>query len=276
MGRRRLGDHRGGAAPASGEAGAVGSGFQLYCVKRPGQTLSAAAWGRECGLCAPAPGSAGLAVRGAALGAPGGAGKGRGPRAHSLVSTAPTASVHTSTPAPHLTVVILCGAQPSSALCTQLKHSRARAPAGARTRRAASQHAFPGPAPPRRVSTGTPGPPPPAGTPLHRDPPSTGTPIRLSPSQPLRGESLSHSPCRAERGARGWEDPCVCGAGGPRVPARSRGRAPTFTEQQQQQQPPAAPRHRPRPPAPASVHAARVCSLRVPLGVPPSSPGPLT
>lgn len=42
----------------------------------------------------------------------------RGP--HSLVSTAPTASVQTSTPAGHFTVFILCGEHPSSAFCTQL------------------------------------------------------------------------------------------------------------------------------------------------------------
>lgn len=42
----------------------------------------------------------------------------RGP--HSLVSTAPTASVQTSTPGAHFTVLVFCGEHPSSAFCTQL------------------------------------------------------------------------------------------------------------------------------------------------------------
>ena len=42
----------------------------------------------------------------------------RGP--DSLVSTAPTASVQTSTPGAHFTVFIFCGEHPSSAFCTQL------------------------------------------------------------------------------------------------------------------------------------------------------------
>ena len=52
----------------------------------------------------------------------GGAGSGyaRTRRSHSLVSTAPTASVQTSTPGAHFTVFIFCGEHPSSAFCTQL------------------------------------------------------------------------------------------------------------------------------------------------------------
>lgn len=42
----------------------------------------------------------------------------RGP--HSLVSTAPTDSVQTSTPGAHFTILVFCGEHPSSALCTQL------------------------------------------------------------------------------------------------------------------------------------------------------------
>lgn len=42
----------------------------------------------------------------------------RGP--HSLVSTAPTASVQTFTPGAHFTVLVFCGEHPSSAFCTQL------------------------------------------------------------------------------------------------------------------------------------------------------------
>lgn len=96
--------------PLSPDGAAVGKG--------PGQAE------REGGGCLEGCGQvqgAGLDYKGAGPGWRSLEEQARGPGGpHSLVSTAPTASVQTSTPGAHFTVLVFCGEHPSSALCTQL------------------------------------------------------------------------------------------------------------------------------------------------------------